>query len=240
VANDEEPRESEEESGGPEEEGLSQDPFVERRRPDPSQPPEPVRILEGLLGDSDREGYKRLYFTRKLDNYAEFRTEDVVFREPIPSEQAPLVGLEATRVGIRRDATIEYTRVRAPRPVDEFDLDVRLGGAPTRAPRGDHLPTEISCAGPCVTEDNFTCFRTCFECPTSFDTCVSCGQTCGGQTCGPTCGALTCVTCGQTCGQTCVTCGGQTCGQTCGGQTCVTCGGFTCARGCFTVGARCV
>jgi hypothetical protein len=231
MANDQESR------GNPED--LGQDPFVERRRPDPSQPPEEVRIQEGLLGDSDRDGYKRLYFTRELDNYAEFRTEDVVFREPIPSEQPPMVGLDTTRVGIRRDAAIEYTRVRAPRPVDEFDLDVRLGGAPTRAPRGDHLPTEISCAGPCVTEDNFTCFRTCFECPTSFDTCVTCGQTCGGQTCGPTCGALTCVTCGLTCGQTCVTCGPTCGGQTCGGQTCVTCGGFTCARGCITVGARC-
>jgi hypothetical protein len=112
------------ERGRPED--LGQDPFVERRRPDPSQPPEAVRILEGLLGDSDREGYKRLYFNRALDHYAEFRTEDVAFRESIPSEQAPLVGYEATRVGIRRDATIEFTRVRTPRPVDEFDLDVRL------------------------------------------------------------------------------------------------------------------
>src|SRR5918997_5052952 len=107
-------------------ENLGQDPFVERRRPDPSQPPEPVRILEGLLGDSDREGYKRLYFTRELDNYAEFRTEDVLFSEPIPPDQPPFLGQQATRVGIRRDATIEYTRVRTPRPVDEFDLDVRL------------------------------------------------------------------------------------------------------------------
>jgi hypothetical protein len=32
-------------------------------------------------------------------------------------------------VGIKRGATIEFTRVRSPRPVDEFDLDVRLGGA---------------------------------------------------------------------------------------------------------------
>jgi hypothetical protein len=115
--------------GNPED--LGQDPYVERRRPDPSQPPEAVRTLEGLLGDSDREGYKRLYFNRELDHYAEFRGEDVAFRESIPSEQAPLVGYEATRVGIRRDATIEHTRVRTPRPVDEFDLDVRLA-----APRG--------------------------------------------------------------------------------------------------------
>ena len=95
MANDQESR------GHPED--LGQDPYVERRRPDPSEPPKQVRVLEGLLGDSDREGYKRLYFTRELDNYAEFRTEDVVFREPIPSEQPPMVGLDTTRVGIRRD-----------------------------------------------------------------------------------------------------------------------------------------
>jgi hypothetical protein len=59
---------NEDQSRGPEE--LSQDPYVERLRPDPSQPPEAVRILEGLLGDSDREGYRRLYFNRELDYYA--------------------------------------------------------------------------------------------------------------------------------------------------------------------------
>src|SRR3712207_4517435 len=58
---------------------LGQDPYVEKLRPDPSQPPEAVRILEGFLGESDREGYRRLYFTRELDYYMEFRAEDVVF-----------------------------------------------------------------------------------------------------------------------------------------------------------------
>jgi len=135
------------ESRGPSPEDLGQDPFVERLRPDPSRPPEAVRILEGLLGDSDREGYKRLYFTRELDHYAEFRAEDVLFREPIPSEQAPLVGQQATRVGLRREATIEYTRLRTPRPVDEFDLDVRLG-----APRG--LRADV------VLGDTRCCFNT--------------------------------------------------------------------------------
>jgi hypothetical protein len=108
---------------------LGQDPYVEKLRPDPSQPPEAVRILEGFLGESDREGYRRLYFTRELDYYLEFRAEDVVFTERIPSDQPPFLGQQATRMGIRRDATIEYARTRAPRPVDEFDLDIRLSTA---------------------------------------------------------------------------------------------------------------
>ena len=70
---------NEEGPGGPED--LGQDHFVERRRPDPSQPPEPVRELVGFLGDSDREGYLRLSFTRELDYYAEFRAEDVVYSQ---------------------------------------------------------------------------------------------------------------------------------------------------------------
>jgi len=74
-----------------------------------------VRILEGLLGDSDREGYKRLYCTPELDYYAKFRIEDVVFRELIPTEQAPLVGYETTRVDIKHDAEVEYTLTASPR-----------------------------------------------------------------------------------------------------------------------------
>jgi hypothetical protein len=86
---------SDQERGSPED--LGQDPYVERLRPDPSRPLEEVRILEGLLGDSDREGYKRLYFNRELDRYAEFRVEDVLFSEPIPPDQPPVLGKQAFR-----------------------------------------------------------------------------------------------------------------------------------------------
>jgi hypothetical protein len=180
MANDQESR------GNPED--LGQDPYVERRRPDPSQPPEEVRIQEGLLGDSDREGYKRLYFTRELDHYAEFRTEDVTFTEPIAPDQPPFLGQQATRVGIKRNATIEYTRVRTPRPVDEFDLDVRLGmqrGLEDRdfPPFMTHQRTECFL---CLTEQGLTqcipCNVThqrseCFPCITE----ITCGIVCGGR-----------------------------------------------------------
>ena len=151
--------------GGPGPEDLGQDPFVERLRPDPSQPPERLRILEGLLGDSDREGYRRLYFSRELDHYAEFRVEDVLFSEPIPPDQPPFLGQQATRVGLRREATVEYTRLRTPRPVDEFDLDVRLG-----APRGLRAgaealpltwPHEAGCTGPGPRPTSFDRGNTC-------------------------------------------------------------------------------
>src|SRR5688500_4934797 len=105
-----------------------QDPLVERLRPDPSQPPEPVRILKGLLGDSDRPGFRRLYFTSGLDVYAEFRSDDVLTTTPIASDQPPFLGEEATGVTLRADAPVDFTQSHRAAAVDEFDLDVRLGG----------------------------------------------------------------------------------------------------------------
>jgi hypothetical protein len=204
--------------GGPQD--LGQDPYVERLRPDPSQPPERVRILEGLLGDSDREGYKRLYFTRELDHYAEFRIEDVVFSEPIPSEQPPFLGQQATRVGLRREATVEYTRLRTPRPVDEFDLDVRLGAPgglraeaepfPCTRRRTDCIPvpltspTRLPCHGCCTAEDTH-----CLGPPPDTRGEWTCrGSTCPGGTCGPGCPTRRWTCDGSTCGVGC-TFGGE-------------------------------
>jgi hypothetical protein len=200
-----------------------QDPLVERRRPDPAQPPERTRTLQGLLGDSDRPGMRRLYFTAELDVYAEFRTEDVVSVADIPADRAPFLGEQATRVELRRDAAIDFTRTRQRRPVDEFDLDVRLaaragadigpgGGPATWGEQGCYDTYGFGCqeTGTIVT----------FTCVTEY------GETCG-------------VTCGLTCGQTCVTCG-QTCAVTCG-PTCVTC--VTCSPACGVTrrctGVRC-
>jgi hypothetical protein len=237
---------NDQERGSPED--LGQDPFVERRRPDPSQPPERVRILEGLLGDSEREGYKRLYFTRELDNYAEFRVEDVVFSETIPPEQAPLAGLEATRVGIRWDATIEYTRSRTPRTVDEFDLDIRLAALGGRRAEGLAIPESRfepceDCTGRltgCGTITEETCRTqcdqlTCQTCQTRCDQ-PTCQGTC--QTCQTQCNQPTCQTCQTQCNQP--TCQGtcRTCQTQCGGcpptrlQTCENTHCFTCRSGC--------
>jgi hypothetical protein len=94
-----------------------QDPLVEQLRPDPSQPPQPALTLAGLLGDSDREDFRRLYFTPDLGYYAEFRVEDVLSVATIAPDDPPFAGHEATRVTIRRDATIDYTHTRAARPV---------------------------------------------------------------------------------------------------------------------------
>src|ERR1700754_4726602 len=106
-----------------------QDPHVRNLRPDPSQPPIRALTLAGFLSNSDRPGFQRLYFTRELDQYAEFLSSDVLGTEPVPADQAPFVGLDATRVTLRRDAMVEYTRTHVASAADEFDVDVRLGAA---------------------------------------------------------------------------------------------------------------
>jgi len=104
-------------------EGLSEDPIVGRLVPDPSQPPPPTVALEGLLGKSIREGYRRLYFSSGLERYAEFKEEDVLHSEKIPQEQLPFAGLQATKVWLRHDAEVEYTHAESRRVQAEF-----LGG----------------------------------------------------------------------------------------------------------------
>jgi len=189
-------------SGG---ENDRQDPYVKRVRPDPGQPATAVVVLEGLLGDSDRAGYKRLYLTRELDYYAHFNSDDVVHTEPVPADQPPFVGLDATRVSIRRDAPIEYIWERAAGAADEFDLDIRLGGAATSS---QMAPTGLPQFAPCIPRTNDTCRTDCGQA-----TCDTCRTDCAQATCGPTCN-----TCGGTCGNTC-----NTCNTNCNQATCVTC-----------------
>ena len=221
--------------GGPiEPEGLPQHPLVHQLKPDPSQPAKRVINVTGLPGNSDRPGYQRLYLTTRLDHYAEFLTSDMVSSEGVPADQSPFPGHEATRVSIDREATIHYIRVRSPQPVDEFDLDVRLGA-----------PGAVAAVGPQRTIINGctdTCHTLCDTCPhTACDTCppTACG-TCHTQ-CGTCPANATCAGHGTCVNTQCVqpacifTQGGQnTCANTqCAQATCVTCPALaTCAATC--------
>jgi hypothetical protein len=236
--------------------GRPQDPLVERLRPDPSEPPQPVIVLEGLLGDSDREGYRRLYLTRALDYYAEFRAADVIDIATIEPDQPPFLGETASRVTLPRDAPIDFTRSVPARAADEFDLDVRLG--PSRLAGPAALTPDCAVLPPtrqftdCLPFTCDTCLRTqceycltrvtCKTCETQCGTCDTCVRTrC--QTC-VTC--FTCETCPtqcDTCTLTCATCQTQceTCLRTvCDGcltqdRTCDTCGIACTAVGCQTL-----
>ena len=91
-------------------ERLPQHPYVERLKPEPSEPARRVVHLTGLPGNSDRAGYQRLYLTTKLDYYAEFRIADIAHAEVVSADRSPFLGHEATRVSVGRDATIDYIR----------------------------------------------------------------------------------------------------------------------------------
>jgi hypothetical protein len=240
---------------------LPQHPLVEQRKPDPNQPAKRVLELVGLPGNSDRSGYQRVYLSTKLDYYAEFLDSDIVSTAPVPAAESPFHGYDATRVSIGRDATIHYVRVRSPQPVDEFDLDVRIG-APAAAAAQAVIPISPvnGCSDACHTVVTCVTCRTC----AGENTCAAtCPATCAGQhTChaGATCAGHgtcvtycvagpndvhnpcvytnnqgnTCNTCAATC-QTCFTaCNQATCANTqCQQATCFTCpGAATCAQTC--------
>jgi hypothetical protein len=182
-----------------------QDPIVERRRPQPSEPAVRGLTLKGFLGDSDRRGCRRLYFTRNLDYYAEFSIEDVVDTARIPEDRLPFLGEPASEVTLKAGAKFEYTRSIPARIPDEFDLDVRRVHAvrpvrpahPARGARRSRNRTDMAA-----------------------DT----EYTCGGNTCEGTCGEYTCAThCNE------VTCWDETCDEsgTCATRcdTCETCPG---------------
>ncbi|MER7765697.1 hypothetical protein [Kitasatospora sp. NPDC096140] len=168
-----------------------QDDFVARNLPDPSERPPRTLTLSGLLGDSDRPGFRRLYFTKQLDYYAEFASADVLSAEDVASDRPPFVGLDATEVTLRRDATVHFTRVETATPVDQFDLDLRL--AQPRRPGSPLGPATLP--GP-----TFDFCRTEFGCPTEFNTgckphtcqCTDAGCATFDATCrctaGPVCG----------------------------------------------------
>jgi hypothetical protein len=210
--------------GVPAPERLPQDPYVERLKLDPSQPAKRVVELVGLPGNSDRPGYQRLYLTTKLDYYAEFLTSDMVYSEAVAAGQSPFPRHEAARVSVSRDATIHYIWARSLQPVDEFDLDVRLGapasGAaapalPVTPPDGCQTPPVHTCQ-PCgltaVTCETRCNQNTCIghgTCGITLCLQAACIFTQGGQaTCAHTaCQQMTCVTCvvpGNTCAATCV------------------------------------
>jgi hypothetical protein len=218
-----------------------QDPLVERLRPHPAAPAPKVLELVGLLGNSDRPGHKRLYFSTALDFYAEVPIDNILHRAAIDAAQAPFVGHEASRLTVKRSAIIHYVRSVFADAIDDFDIDIQVSPG---SGSGIHTLTANSVAN-CGTgggcPGTFGCppqgqtAGTCLTCQTCN---TQCGNTC--QTCHTQCGQATCQTCNQQTCQTCNTqCNQQTCWNTC--QTCHTnCGGIDCALNNPTSPAHCI
>lgn len=220
-------------------EGRAPDPFVAARINDPATPAPASFELAGLLGDSDRDGYRRLYLNTTLDYYVEFRTADVLAVDSVTPDQPPFVGLDATRVTLNREAQVEYVHSRPAAAADAFSVDAQLGlpGGFTPDDGTRTLPTDLTdltiqtpgCVPQTVWNDCLRTIQTCFTCGTQ---CLTQDATCW-ETCNRTCFGHTCITCDRVTCQTCATC------LTCDGQaTCATCNQATCAT-CVTCGWTC-
>jgi hypothetical protein len=168
-----------------------QDPIVDRLRREPAQRPEAAVRMSGFLADSDRPGFRRLYFTRDLDYYADFHVEDAIHIETVPAEERPFRGDQATRLTLPRDAIVEYGRTHTAQEVDDFDLDVQLRRRPGRTPpviaRLFGCPTDDTCQTQCDQPTCNTCETQCDQptCNTCLSKCVFCPppRTGGGDTC---------------------------------------------------------
>jgi hypothetical protein len=240
---------ADEKKGGKSDNQMKEDEILRRLAAAPGEAPAGVISFTGLLGRSPQEGYWRLYLSLDMSRYIEVSGDDVVLSEPLPPDRSPFGSLGGTRLFIKKNANVTTTRSvsrsgEAQAAADEFDLDVRLGGAGV-APKEICFGTEsgTTCAAECGGQGTGdaatcltcvscgdTCFRTCRTCRTDCGlTCDTCNKTC--QTCKTQCGQATCQTCQTHCGtcQTCRTnCGTcQTCQTQCG--TCQTqCGQATC------------
>jgi hypothetical protein len=110
---------------GPADREHRQDPIVERLRPDPARPALRTTTLRGFLGHSELPDRQRIYFTRTLDYYAEFRSEDVVQITALPAEESPFPGEPASMVELPPGVTINYVRALVTQEKAPFDLDIR-------------------------------------------------------------------------------------------------------------------
>lgn len=208
-----------------------QDPYVQRMRPDPSDPARSVIAFSGLLGDSDRPGYRRLYLSKALNYYAEVRSIDIVHVDSIPPDVPPFEGLRATRITMERSAPIDYVWSGNSAELGDFDLDIRIN-----PPSGMLTPlTYTMTPGPYTMTDcgQYGCgayTQQATQCPgMTCPTCQTCNTQCGYtcNTCQTQCNQNTCNTCNQQTCHTCQTaCEQHTCHPTC--QTCETQCGFWC------------
>ena len=146
-----------------------QDPIVERLRPDPAQPAQHTTALRGFLGNSELEGHQRIYFTRTLDYYAEFRSDDVVRITAIPAEESPFPGEPASMVELPPGVNVNYVRARVTQETAPFDLDVRPVSLPVDTGTPEFLTThscdifDTTCTGVGCGDDEWP--QTSYGCP---------------------------------------------------------------------------
>jgi hypothetical protein len=84
--------------------------------------------LTGLFGRADEPEKRRVYLSAQLNQYAEFRAEDVVRYDDVSAADSPIAGHAATRVTLKRGSPVAFTHnwTESLNADDQFDLDVRV------------------------------------------------------------------------------------------------------------------
>ena len=147
----------EEEPRGPER--LEPD-IVKKLVPNPSESAVPAIVLEGLIGRSARgDEYWRLYFTTDLNEYVEFPREDVFHYVPSAIERPPFEGLESTKLWIKRDAEVMYTRIVSPSQVQASFLtgELATGSTAEAGPTARPLGAEAAGVPPIIQTESVWC-----------------------------------------------------------------------------------
>jgi hypothetical protein len=130
--------------------GLKEEPIVERLRSKLGEPPSGLVSYVGLLGRSPKPDSCLLYLNLDMSRTVEIAKSDIVHAEKLSPEKSPFGGLGGTRVFVKHDAQVTHAathtqKASEPDP-DEFDLDIRLGAElKTRMDR--HRHTRWYCGG---------------------------------------------------------------------------------------------
>lgn len=93
------------ESKPSESDGMREDDFVSRFRPDPGQPATPYTKLVGFVGRDLEDGFLRVYLTAQLDTYVRVPAGDVLERRA-PDEGEDSTGRSVLYV--RQDADLDH------------------------------------------------------------------------------------------------------------------------------------
>jgi hypothetical protein len=80
---------------------VRRDAFVKGVRPDPKSTEELV-LLQGYIGDSDQQGYIRVYADPTLSDFIDLSEKDVCYADPVSDDEDSLGG---SRLWVRKTAT---------------------------------------------------------------------------------------------------------------------------------------